>query len=143
MTATTGARHLSDAPEDARGTPVLAAPEDRGALTVADRVVERVASHAVAVVPHAVAAPRRVLGVAVGQGRPEDRAHVAATVHGSTAAIDVALAVVWPHPVDEVAQAVRRQVQQDVERITGVRVSRVDVEVTSLDVPERAGSRVR
>ncbi len=143
MTTTTGPRHLSDAPPDTRGAQELAAPEDRGTLTIADRVVERVASHAVTQVPHAVAAPRRVLGVAVGQGRPEERAHVEATVHGSTAAIDVALAVAWPHPVDEVAQAVRRQVQRDVERITGVRVSRVDVEVTSLDVPDRGGSRVR
>jgi uncharacterized alkaline shock family protein YloU len=147
MTATTGGRHLSDAPADAarpgRAAPEHRAPQDRGSLSIADRVVVKVASHAVAAVPHAVAAPRRVLGVAVGQARPEDEAHVQATVHGATATIDVALAVAWPHPVGEVAEAVRRQVRQDVERITGVRVTRVDVEVTSLDVPDRAGSRVR
>jgi uncharacterized alkaline shock family protein YloU len=147
MTAATGGRHLSDAPADGpRGERVLPehrVPQDRGSLSIADRVVVKVAGHAVAEVPHAVAAPRRVLGMAVGRARPEDEAHVQATVHGATATIDVALAVTWPHPVGEVAEAVRRQVRQDVERITGMRVARVDVEVTSLAVPDRAVSRVR
>ncbi len=46
--------------------PVL--PEERGRLTVDDRVVEKVAGYAVTFVPDAAAAPRRVLGVKIGGG---------------------------------------------------------------------------
>ncbi|WP_425953469.1 Asp23/Gls24 family envelope stress response protein [Xylanimonas sp. McL0601] len=137
MTATTSPQQPLAAPE-----PATTAPEDRGRLTIGDRVVERVAGYAVTLVPHAVAAPRRILGVAVGRARPDDEAHVQATVHGTVAWIEVAVAVEWPHPVDRVAQAARRQVQRDVEHITGIRVDRVDVEVTSLAVPSTA-RRVR
>ena len=46
------------------GAPVP--PEERGRLTVADRVVEKVAGYAVTFVMDAAAAPRRVLGVNIG-----------------------------------------------------------------------------
>ena len=137
MTATTSPQPPDAGPEDP------AAPEERGKLTIDDRVVERVAGYAVTQVPHAVAAPRRILGVSVGQARPENEASVNATVRGAVATIEVALAVEWPHPVAEVAQAARGKVRQEVEHITGVRVDHVDVEVTSLDVPAAPARRVR
>ncbi len=42
-------------------TPGATAPEDRGGLTIADRVVERVAGYAATQVDGAAAAPRRLL----------------------------------------------------------------------------------
>jgi uncharacterized alkaline shock family protein YloU len=144
MTATTSPQHPAEGQEVSAPAPeeVAAPPEDRGTLNIDDRVVERVAGYAVTQVPHAAAAPRRILGMSMGQARPEEEAHVAATVRGATASIEVALAVAWPHPVDEVANAARSQVRRDVERITGVRVDHVDVEITSLDFPS-ATRRVR
>ena len=140
MTATASSQRRAELDDPERAA---TGPGERGRLSIADRVVERVAGYAVTLVPHAVAAPRRILGVAVGQGRPDDEAHVQVTVHGAVAWIDVAMAVAWPHPVDEVAQAARRQVQRDVAHITGIHVERVDIEVTSLDVPTAAARRVR
>ena len=140
MTAMASSQQPADVDDSERSA---TDPGERGRLSIADRVVERVAGHAVTLVPHAVAAPRRILGVAVGQARPDDEAHVHVTVHGAVAWIDVAMAVAWPHPVHEAAQAARRQVQRDVEHITGIRVERVDIEVTSLDVPTAAARRVR
>jgi uncharacterized alkaline shock family protein YloU len=137
MTTTTSPQRPVDGSEDSAPP-----PEERGKLTIADRVVERVAAYAVSQVPHAVAAPRRILGMSVGQARPEGDANVDATVRGATASIEVALAVAWPQPVDAVARAARDQVRREVERITGVHVDYVDVEVTSLDV-RTATRRVR
>ena len=44
-------------------------PDSRGSLRIHDRVVEKVAGHAVTTVPDAAAAPRRVLGMTVGAPR--------------------------------------------------------------------------
>lgn len=53
---------------------------ERGTLTIDDRVVERLASCAVSLVPGAGAAPRRFLGVAVGDAEDDRDATVTARV---------------------------------------------------------------
>ena len=118
-------------------------PADRGTLTIDDRVVERVAAYAAARVEHTAAAPRRVLGLNVGSARPQDEPSVTASVYGNTAVVRANVAVAWPQPIRAVADDVRRQVREEVERITGVRVDLVDVEVASLQVPAQLVPRVR
>lgn len=118
-------------------------PADRGTLTINERVVERVAAYAATQVEHTAAAPRRVLGLNVGSARPEAEPSVTASVHGSTAVVRANVAVAWPQPIRAVADELRRQVRDEVERITGVRVDQVDVEVTSLQVPAPVVPRVR
>ena len=61
-----GHGHDGPLPSSAR----RARPEERGRLTVDDRVVEKVAGHAVTFVPDAAAAPRRLLGMNVGEAGP-------------------------------------------------------------------------
>lgn len=116
--------------------------EDRGTVTIADRVVERLAGYAVTQVPNAAAAPRRVLGVSVGEVRAEQRPHVHAVVHGGTASVEITMTVAWPHPVAEVASAVRRRVRDDINRSTGLQVDHVDLDVASMDAPSTR-TRVR
>ncbi len=129
---------------DAAGTPPnLAAAEERGSLTIADRVVERVAGYAVTLVTDATAAPRRVLGVNIGDSRPGDAAHVDARVQGETATIEATIAVRWPESVKYVAGQVRDTVRDQVQAITGVRVDHVDIEVVSLHVPDKKTRRVQ
>ena len=116
--------------------------EERGRLTVADRVVEKVAGHAVTLVTDAAAAPRRVLGVNVGHARPEGAASVHAQVQAEIASVQATIAVRWPMSVQKVADAVRERIRSEVTTITGVRVDHVDVEVVSLTLPEAAEPRV-
>lgn len=118
-------------------------PGERGSLTVADRVVERVAGHAVTLVDDAIAAPRRVLGLNVGQARPDDHPHLQARVEGSTATVETSIAVRWPASVHSVVGETRRRIRAEVARIADVRVDHIDVDVTSMNVPTAPTPRVR
>lgn len=124
-------------------TATLPDPGERGSLTVADRVVERVAGHAVTRVDGASAAPRRVLGVAVGAARESREASVDARVDGHMATVEASVAIGWPASVPTVADQLRQQVRADVERITGVRVAHVDIDVVSLSAPASRRRRVQ
>ena len=122
------------------GTADATAPEERGRLTIADRVVERVAGHAATQVDGAAAAPRRLLGISVGEARPDAEAAVRATVDGSVATVEATVAVAWPQSVRRVTDALRARVREDVRRITGVEVAHVDVDVVDF-VPATAPAR--
>lgn len=119
------------------------APEESGRLDVADHVVEKIAGHAVTMVPGASAAPRRVLGVNVGAARPEHAASVSADVHDGIASVEATIAVTWPRSVQAVADDVRRLIRAEVTSLTGVQVDHVDVEVVSMTIPTSAKPRVQ
>ena len=118
-------------------------PAERGALAIADRVVERVAGYAVSQVDGAMAAPRRVLGVNVGDARPQEQATVDAQVHGDIATVEATIAVRWPASVRTVGDAVRRRVRDDVARMTDVRVAQVDLDIVSMSVRAAPARRVQ
>jgi len=117
--------------------------DDAGRLEVADQVVEKVASHAVFLVSGAAAAPRRLLGVNLGDARPSDVANVSADVSDGVARVQATIAVKWPRSVRAVADEVRRRIRDDVSSLTGVTVEHIDVEVVSMTVPTSARPRVR
>jgi uncharacterized alkaline shock family protein YloU len=123
--------------------PELPGAEDRGSLTIAEKVVERVAGYAVTRVEGASAAPRRVLGVNVGETRPDSEASVDARVEGRTAVVSATVAITWPHPVRTVAARLRQQVRDDVRRMTGVEVAQIDFDVVALPTPTAPSRRVR
>jgi uncharacterized alkaline shock family protein YloU len=112
----------------------------RGSLTIADRVVERVAGYAVTQVDGAGAAPRRLLGINVGEARADTAASVTARVEGRTATVSAAVAISWPHSVRTVADQLRRTIRDDVRRVTGIEVAQVDLDVVTFataPVPSR------
>ena len=122
-------------------------PGRRGSLTIADRVVEKVASQAVIEVDLATGTPRTVLGKTL-LGRPpepdpERPARADAHVDGRLVTVSVTLAVQWPAPVREVADEVRRHLTTRIEEITGLEVAQVDVDVTALVTRRRSAARVR
>ncbi|SDY81491.1 Uncharacterized conserved protein YloU, alkaline shock protein (Asp23) family [Geodermatophilus africanus] len=123
--------------------PQLGDPAERGSLTIADRVVERVAGYAVTRVEDVSAAPRRLLGVRVGGARADEEASVDARVDGHTATVDATIAVGWPASVRAVTARLRQQVREDVERITGVRVAHIDIDVVSMIAPAARRRRVQ
>jgi uncharacterized alkaline shock family protein YloU len=122
--------------------PAPVPPEERGRLTVNDRVVEKVAGYAVTLVTDAAAAPRRMLGVNIGEARLDDAASVRAQINDDIASAQVAIAVRWPKPVQKVADEVRERIRSEVKATTGVRVDHVDVEVVSMSLPDSARPRV-
>ena len=133
------ARHATDTGD---GLPEVADPAERGALTVDDKVVERVAGYAVTLVDGASAAPRRVLGVTVTGATADTQASVKARVDGHTATIDASVAIGWPASVRTVSARLRDQVRTDVERLTGVHVDHIDIDVVSLTAPAARRRRV-
>ncbi|MCW2576683.1 MAG: uncharacterized protein JWR28_3047 [Modestobacter sp.] len=142
--ATDPAPVVARKPADAGSAfPELGEAADRGSLTVADRVVERVAGYAVTLVDGASAAPRRVLGVTVGGNADDREASVDARVDGQVATVEASVAIGWPASVPTVAARLREQVREDVERITGVRVAHVDIDVVSLSAPTSKRRRVQ
>ena len=119
--------------------PAATPPEERGRLTVA----ERVAGHAATQVDGAAAAPRRLLGISVGGSRPDAEAAVRATVDGHVATVTATIAVAWPQSVRRVTEALRARVREDVRRITGVEVAHVDVDVVDFATATAPARRVQ
>lgn len=117
--------------------------DDRGSLSIDDRVIERVAGYAVSLVPGAAAPPHRVLGVNVGDADAAGDARVRARVDGGTAVVEATIAVGWPTSVRSVVERVRESVVREVAATADVRVDHVDVDVVSLTVPTTPQRRVR
>lgn len=108
----------------------------RGHLTIADRVVQRVA----------VTAASEVDGVvSIGSGLDQVLGHrypkADATVAGNRARITVEVAVRWPHPLAEVSADVRQRVRQRVSELVGLQVDAVDV--TAAKIVHAPESNVR
>ena len=121
-------------------SPALAPPESRGSLTIADRVVERVAAHAATEVDLATGAPRTLLGQRLPSA---ERARAQARVDGGLVSVPVALAVTGPAPVRRVAAEVRSHLTRRVEELTGLEVAEVDVDVATLAATRDDTRRVR
>ena len=102
-------------------------PGERGTLSVADRVVEKVASIAAHEVDAVIA---QTSGWRKLTGRPLPRAH--ATVAGGRARIGVEIATPWPTPLSGVATRTRDHVQERVSSLTGVDVIAVDVTISDV-----------
>jgi uncharacterized alkaline shock family protein YloU len=100
----------------------LPEPADRGRLTIADRVVERVAVYAAAEVD-GVARVGSTLEHAVGRRYPKADAQVA----GQRVRVSVEIAVEWPAALSQVTGSVRRTVRDRVESLVGLEVDAVDV----------------
>jgi uncharacterized alkaline shock family protein YloU len=117
------------------GRPALAdapaAAEERGRTTVSRQAVERIAVRIVAECPEVEGTARRVLGVNAGGNRGD--ATVAARLHGASAvSLAVRCSVPYPRPVARSAEALRELLTARVAELTGLRVQRVDINVTEL-----------
>ncbi|MGW4057606.1 Asp23/Gls24 family envelope stress response protein [Amycolatopsis sp. NPDC004747] len=116
---------------------------DRGALTIGDTAVERIATTAVTEVDGVGGSATRVLGVAVGSEDPDRSAKVTATVAGDTAALTVRLSISYPRSVLRTTDAVREHLIRRVHELTGLAVERVDITVTALHTAHADTRRVQ
>jgi uncharacterized alkaline shock family protein YloU len=125
-------------------TALVPAPVDAGGghggrTVVAPKAVVAIARQAASEVSgvELVAEPglRRLLAELLPGGAGAQGA--SATLASGTAALEIHLAVGWPHPVVTVAEQVRGHVRSRVEDLTGFRVSDVDIVVDTLPLPGR------
>ncbi|GAA2004078.1 hypothetical protein GCM10009799_34090 [Nocardiopsis rhodophaea] len=118
-----------------------AAPE-HGSTTIPERVVTKIAAHAAAEVP-GVGEVGGGLGRLLGAGHGPTRVTVRLSGREAerTATIRLGIAVPYPRPAATTAQHVREHVADTVERLTGIRVGRVDIEIVELPRADAAGGR--
>ncbi|SFK44124.1 Asp23/Gls24 family envelope stress response protein [Cellulomonas sp. KH9] len=118
------------APADAAARPDVADdPGRRGALSVSDRVVQKVALTAAARVPGVASTSSGLLG--------RDLPAATARTRGTRAQVDVDVALAWPASAATTARRVREAVGDAVARFAGVRTDRVDVRVVAVTDPAR------
>jgi uncharacterized alkaline shock family protein YloU len=110
----------------------LTVPGQRGRTTIADRVVARIASRAVAEVGQTGGAVRQLIGLTLGRQTGEGPARVSARVNGNLAMIEMRLSLAYPAPARSLTREVRRHVIERVTALTGIEVRHVDIEVARL-----------
>jgi len=113
---------------------------ERGATSIADSVVAKIASLAVREV-EGVAGVGGALSGAMGQvvsrirGREHATQGVGVEVGTTQAAIDLTIRVSYPVPISQVASQVRENVIDRVETLTGLEVVEVNIAVIGLEFP--------
>ncbi|MFE6100027.1 hypothetical protein ACFVQ4_08715 [Streptomyces laurentii] len=100
----------------------------RGATTIADRVVAKIAAQAA----------REALDAVPAQGQPP---HASVVVHRDTARVAVSLELDYPADLGRQCGAVRGRVRTRVEELAGLHVHEVAVYVERLHSPRTAHDR--
>jgi uncharacterized alkaline shock family protein YloU len=124
---------------------------DLGAISIADRVVVKIAARAAAENPDAGAATARVLGRAVpGAGSFSVRGtdlnalpKTSVDVDGAKAYVSLEIAVRWPASIAEITGQVRGHVQARVRELAGLEVDEVHIVVADLATDITPPPRVR
>ncbi|WP_410586440.1 Asp23/Gls24 family envelope stress response protein [Amycolatopsis sp. lyj-23] len=115
---------------------------ERGALTIAEQAVQRLAAHALREVDDVGGAAGRVLGVSLGAEDPDRSAKVTAHVTGGEVTLDVRLSIAYPASVTRTTERARRHLERRTEELTGLTVTRVDITVTALHSAAARSRRV-
>lgn len=102
--------------------------EDRGALDVRSKALQRIVEHIVLQVPGTVT-HRSTLGRITGMALP--KADI--TAEGRAVRVKVDIAMAWPGNISQVATAVRDTVRQEAFRLSGIQIRSVDVTVHAVD----------
>jgi uncharacterized alkaline shock family protein YloU len=98
-------------------------------MTIADRVVEKIAQVAAGEVERASGIPRGLLGTTFGRPTATTRPRASAKVDVSTVSLKLSVSVEYPAPVRDVAAEVRERVARRVYELTGLKVTEIDVTV--------------
>ncbi len=126
-----------DPPDAARRALTVVAPAERGATTIADRVVAKIAAQAARealdVLPPDAAPPHAVVVV-----HPQARGSAVAT-----ARVRVGLELGYPSDIGARCAAVRRRVAQRVEALAGMDVPEVAIQVERLHLAHGPGEAQR
>ena len=132
-----GTLELNGAP--ANGAPANKGKDGRGATTVADGVVAKIAGIAIQEIPgvHALGggAARAIGNLREKVGQKDLTQGVSVEVGQTQVAVDVTLVVEYPHPLQEVADNARDAVYNAIEDLVGMEVTEVNITITDIHVP--------
>lgn len=112
----------------------------RGRTTIADKVIERIAARAALEVPAVV---RHNTGPEMLSAVTSNLPRVSAETAGDRLGVELTVALDWAASAHEAAADVRRHVGEQLERLTGKTVDRVDVTVAALVTGSAAGRERR
>lgn len=133
-----------------RNTEVTKRSDDRGATTIDDSVVAKIAGIAtreVSGVDSMGGALSSAVAEVVGRIRGDEHATSGVGVEVGTrqAAVDLSITVQYPATINEVASSVRENVIDRIEKLTGLEVVEVNIAVTDLAFPggEQEGDESR
>ncbi|WP_345557913.1 Asp23/Gls24 family envelope stress response protein [Streptomonospora halophila] len=101
--------------------------EERGRTVIGEDAVAAIAARAAAEVSGVAG-----LGGGVRRGRRRVRARVRITGNGGTATLRLRIAVAYPRSARETSRRVREHTAAEVERMTGMSVRCVDIEIAEL-----------
>ena len=111
--------------------PVTDDAAERGSLAIAFSVVRRIAEHAADMSEGTVRTERRVVGVGLG----ESGATARVSGYGDQVDLRLEVPLAYPAPIALTVEAVRGNVRERVETLTGYAVRALDVTVSALTVP--------
>lgn len=127
------------APAAAAKTAQPAGNDGRGATTVADGVVAKIAGIAIQEIDGVYAlggGAARALGTLREKvGQKDLTQGVSVEVGQTQVAVDVTLVVEYPHPLQQVADNARDAVYTAVEDLVGMEVTEVNITITDIHVP--------
>jgi uncharacterized alkaline shock family protein YloU len=126
-----------------RRDPALGPPETRGLTQIADRVLERIAAHALTEVKETGGAARRLLGVPLGHDSEHTAPRVTARVDGNLATLRIRISVLYPAPIRQVTRRLRDHVTARIGELTGLDVRQVDIDIAALIQPQAHRRRVQ
>lgn len=135
-------RSAGGPPAVAEEPAALPEPAWRGRLSIADRVVEKIAVQAAGEVEHAAGVRRRVLGQTVGRLTEESSARASADVDGELVTLSMSISVEYPASVRRVAADVRARVGERVRELCGLEVAEVRIDVPSFLTKQSPRPRV-
>lgn len=113
------------------------AEDEHGRTTIAESVVAKIASLAAQEVSGVDSLGGAISGALAGvvgrvRGSEHKTAGVGVEVGTKQAAVDLTMKVRYPFPIHEVADAVRQNVTERIESMTGLEVVEVNIAVTDL-----------
>ncbi len=140
---------LMDSPQGQAGNEGLPAqaapsftPRHRGTTTVPASVVARIAEQAASEVSQVGAAAGGLLGV--GSRRNFNaRPSVECELYGQVAVLRMDVGMTFPTPLAPTAHRLREHVSNEVSRMTGLDVRRVDVDISWLDPTKQVRGALR
>jgi uncharacterized alkaline shock family protein YloU len=120
-----------------RSTEIEGSDNGQGKTTIAESVVAKISALAAREVPGVESlggAISGALSTVVGRVRGDEHrtAGVGVEVGTRQAAVDLTMTVRYPYPIHEVAEAVRQNVIDRIQTMTGLEVTEVNVAVTDL-----------
>ena len=135
-TSTTTSRPTSSG-SDSSGGGVASLESDQGSTTIAESVVAKIAAMSAREVEGVDSLGGTLSGAIAGvvgriRGDEHKTAGVGVEVGTKQAAVDISMTVAYPSSIHEVAEAVRQNVIQRIESMTGLEVVEVNIAVIDL-----------